>query len=77
MGLLVAAPKPDGNRRVSLKASAMDPAEEIIHVTNLHEFTAFQGSTQDPLIIAVTLNRETSMYTVWRLAYVEQDDAIT
>jgi anaphase-promoting complex subunit 1 len=76
MGLLVAASKPDGNRRVSLKVSALDPAEEIIHITNLHEFTAFQGSTQDPLIVAVTLNRETSMYTVWRLAYVEQDDAM-
>jgi anaphase-promoting complex subunit 1 len=74
MGLLVTASKADGNRRVSLKASAMDPAEEIIHVTNLHELNPIQGTTQDPLILAVTLNRETSMYTVWRLTYVEQDD---
>lgn len=75
MGLLVTA-KADGNRRVSLKASAMDPAEEIIHVTNLHELNTIQGSTQDTLILAVTLNRETSVYTVWRLTYVEQEDVV-
>lgn len=75
LGLLVTTAQSSSNRRAPVKALALDPAEELIHITNRGEFTATQPDIQDPLILAVTLNRETSMYTVWRLTYVEQEDS--
>jgi anaphase-promoting complex subunit 1 len=75
LGLVVTAAKPGGNRRVSIKAHTLDPAEELIHVTNRDEFATIQPDMQDPLILAITLNRGTSMYTVWRVNYVEQEDS--
>jgi anaphase-promoting complex subunit 1 len=76
MGLVVTAGSSDGSRRTSLKTLALDPAEEIIHVTERGEFSSIESSNCDPLILAMTVNRETSICTVWRVTYVEQEDII-
>jgi anaphase-promoting complex subunit 1 len=76
MGLLVTASKTEDNRRTSLQASTMDPAEEIIHITQRDDFKSITGTTQDALILAITLNRDTSMYTVWRMTYVEHEESL-
>ncbi|KAJ8063692.1 hypothetical protein OCU04_007557 [Sclerotinia nivalis] len=74
MGLVVAQPGLSdgrGKRRSSGKISTLDPSEEILHVSRPNEFSV--KDSENPLVLAITLNRETSMYTVWRLAYVGQD----
>ncbi|KAG4026143.1 hypothetical protein MFRU_044g00140 [Monilinia fructicola] len=74
MGLIVAQPGLSdgrGKRRSSGKISTLDPSEEILHVSRQNEFSA--KDSENPLVLAITLNRETSMYTVWRLAYVGQE----
>ncbi|KAI6715342.1 hypothetical protein JHW43_002084 [Diplocarpon mali] len=74
MGLVVAQPsKPSGrhNRRNSTKITALDTAEEIIHVSRRDDFSP--KTSEQPLILALTLNRETSVYTVWKFAYVGEE----
>ncbi|RAL64778.1 hypothetical protein DID88_001809 [Monilinia fructigena] len=74
MGLIVAQPALSdcrGKRRSSGKISTLDPSEEILHVSRQNEFSA--KDSENPLVLAITLNRETSMYTVWRLDYVGQE----
>lgn len=73
MGLVVAQPdKPDNrtHRRSSTKLSALDTAEEILHISRRGEF---DDDPKHPLVIALTLNRDTSQYTVWKLAYIGQE----
>ncbi|KAG0647308.1 Anaphase-promoting complex subunit 1 [Hyphodiscus hymeniophilus] len=72
MGLVVARPtKPTGrgHRRSSIKITALDTAEEILHISGRTDFSSLDSE----LILALTLNRETSMYTVWRLSYIAQE----
>ncbi|TVY71499.1 Negative regulator of mitosis, partial [Lachnellula suecica] len=73
MGLVVAEPKSDSrsHRRSSGKAHTLDPAEEILHVSRRGEFS--DTKSDNPLVLALTLNRETSMYTVWRLSYISEE----
>ncbi|KAK2628833.1 hypothetical protein QTJ16_001936 [Diplocarpon rosae] len=74
MGLVVTQPsKPSShhNRRKSTKITALDTAEEIIHVSRRDEFSP--KTSEQPLILALTLNRETSIYTVWKFAYVGEE----
>ena len=73
MGLVVAQPdKPEGRsrRRSSTKLSALDTAEEILHISRRGEFN---DDPEHPLVIALTLNRDTSQYTIWKLAYIGQE----
>ncbi|KAI9743249.1 MAG: Anaphase-promoting complex subunit 1 [Claussenomyces sp. TS43310] len=74
MGLIVAKSKAGYQRRASLKTVCLDPTEELIHVSKSGDFSSIQSPNFEPLILAVTLNRDTSMYTVWRVAYVEQEE---
>lgn len=73
MGLVVAQINKSenrGHRRASTKVTALDAAEEILHVSRPGEFTQ---DTEHPLVLALTFNRETSMYSVWKLDYVGQE----
>lgn len=73
MGLVVAQPHKSesrGHRRSSTKISALDAAEEILHISHRGEFNK---DTEHPLVLALTLNRETSHYSVWKLAYIGQE----
>lgn len=74
MGLVVAQPGLSdgrGKRRSSGKIATLDPSEELLHISRPNEFSS--KDSENPLVLAITLNRETSMYTVWRLAYVGQE----
>ncbi|PQE20624.1 anaphase-promoting complex subunit 1 protein [Rutstroemia sp. NJR-2017a BBW] len=75
MGLVVAQPTiTEGRgRRSSGKITSLDTAEEILHVSRPSEFPT--KDAEHPLVLAITLNRETSMYTVWRLTYIGQETA--
>jgi anaphase-promoting complex subunit 1 len=73
MGLVVAQPPKSesrGHRRSSTKISALDTAEEILHISHRGEFNK---DTEHPLVLALTLNRETSHYSVWKLSYIGQE----
>ena len=76
MGLVVAKPAKSpnrGRRRSSIKATTLDTAEEILHVSRRDDFSP--KNSKDPLILALTLNRETSMYTVWKVAYAGDESS--
>lgn len=53
-------------------SNLLDPAEELLHIENIRlPGTNFQG---EDLIIAVTVNREANLYSIWRIKYLQHDD---
>ncbi|CZT42602.1 related to bimE protein [Rhynchosporium secalis] len=71
IGLVVAQPSKSFHHKSRShvgKITALDASEEILHVSRRGEFSP--QNSERPLILALTLNRETSMYTVWKFAYV-------
>ncbi|KAF4980899.1 hypothetical protein FZEAL_3184 [Fusarium zealandicum] len=58
----------------SRKLAFLDAAEEVLHVEEIKIPGALTQDLSQPLIIAVTINRETSEYTVWRLTYLQHED---
>ncbi|KAK0725562.1 hypothetical protein B0H67DRAFT_607790 [Lasiosphaeris hirsuta] len=62
-----------GRRRDSTGSLFLNPAEEIVHIEAIKIPSEALESRTD-LNIAVTVNRETSMYSIWRLNYLENDD---
>ncbi|KAJ8125831.1 hypothetical protein O1611_g7807 [Lasiodiplodia mahajangana] len=65
------------SRRPSDRAPRfLDRAEEILHVEEIQTDIPNQDSS-DKVIIAVTANRDTSMYTIWRLFYLPSSDPFT
>lgn len=74
MGLVVAQilkPEGRGHRRSSTKIMTLDTAEEILHVSRRGDISP--GYSDNSIVLVLTLNRETSMYTVWKLSYVGQE----
>lgn len=74
MGLVVAQadkPRKGGRRRSSTRPTMLDAAEEILHITGPNRFSS--GDSEHSTVLAVTLNRETSVYNVWELTYVGQE----
>ncbi|KAM7190155.1 hypothetical protein V8F33_009632 [Rhypophila sp. PSN 637] len=64
-------PKASSRRRSSVASLFLDPAEEILHV----EAIKLPGSlARSDVNLAVTINRETSMYSIWRMAFLETED---
>jgi anaphase-promoting complex subunit 1 len=51
----------------------LDRSEEILHVQTV-KIPRVSGAGSDELTIAVTVNLETNMYTIWRLTYLENED---
>jgi anaphase-promoting complex subunit 1 len=62
-----------GKRRSSIKSPFLDPAEEILHIESVK--LPAQTPAEEDLVLAVTVNRERSMYTVWRMVYLTAEDA--
>ncbi|KAI1822479.1 hypothetical protein F4861DRAFT_389067 [Xylaria intraflava] len=52
----------------------LDRAEEILHIEEISQANGSIQSRDDKVILAVTANRETSMYTVWRVSYLPNRD---
>ncbi|KAI1305134.1 hypothetical protein F5Y03DRAFT_356601 [Xylaria venustula] len=80
LGLIVTEPdrstKSKSRRKSDRSPQFLDRAEEIIHVEEIRTGRPAQ-SRDDKIILAVTANRDTSMYTVWRLAYLPRHDSFT
>ncbi|OLN90040.1 Negative regulator of mitosis [Colletotrichum chlorophyti] len=78
LGLVVT--RPDGaardkRRKSSAKSPAfLDPAEEILHIEEIKHPNAPKTKNTEPLILAVTINREASTYAVWRVTYIKNED---
>lgn len=49
------------------KSPFLDLAEEILHVETV----------QEDLVLAITANRETNLYTIWQLTYIQNEDVFT
>lgn len=80
LGLVVSQPdKPSKGRkrRTSPRTPFLDPAEEIIHVEAVRRPGQPRTDAVDDLVLAITVNRETSMYTIWRLVYLKPEDLFT
>lgn len=60
------------HRSKSPRAGFLDPMEELLHIEEIKlPGSCFHG---EQVVIGVTVNREASMYTIWRLKYLEHDD---
>ncbi|KXX73439.1 Negative regulator of mitosis [Madurella mycetomatis] len=76
LGLVVTHPdRPvtSKRRQSSTGPLFLAPSEEILHVEAV-KVPRVAGEKSGDLTIAVTCNRETNMYTIWRLNYLENDD---
>lgn len=78
LGLVVTDQEPqktNGLRRnAAKKPPFLDPAEEILHIEEIKIPGASGHDLHQPLIIGITVNLETSNYTVWRLTYLKHED---
>lgn len=62
-------------RRASVKPpSFLDRAEEILHIEEIPATGPAAKEQSEPLTLAVTINRESSTYTVWRMSYLQRED---
>ncbi|KAI0007157.1 hypothetical protein F4779DRAFT_523165 [Xylariaceae sp. FL0662B] len=78
LGLVVTQPDRSAKRKSRRRNSDkppyfLDRAEEIVHVEEITRHGSFKRGNGN-LILAVTVNRETSMYTVWKLTYIRNED---
>lgn len=58
----------------SKRPNFLDAAEEILHIEQIELPGISAHHPHEPLIIAITINREANSYTVWRLSYLKHDD---
>ncbi|KAI0404128.1 hypothetical protein F4802DRAFT_265436 [Xylaria palmicola] len=77
LGLIVTQPDRSAKKKARRQSQKLphflDRAEEILHIEEIGTDTPTQ-SRDTKIIIAVTANRDTSMYTVWRLTYLPNSD---
>ncbi|KAK0649703.1 hypothetical protein B0T16DRAFT_325908 [Cercophora newfieldiana] len=76
IGLVVVqtgAARKQGRRRSSAGSLFLNPAEEILHIQAVNLGSDPEGRKRK-LNIAVTVNREINMYSVWKLTYLEHED---
>ncbi|KAK7935849.1 Negative regulator of mitosis [Apiospora marii] len=67
--------KQKGRRSSGRSPDFLDKAEEILHIEEIRLPNKGRESREsDQLIIAVTINRETSMYSVWQFSYLKNED---
>ncbi|KAJ9130747.1 Negative regulator of mitosis, partial [Coniochaeta hoffmannii] len=69
--------KVPGTQGVPAKSPFLDPAEEILHIESIKLPSGGEDSQEATVIVAVTVNRASSMYTVWRMAYIQNEDMFT
>ncbi|KAL1841144.1 hypothetical protein VTJ49DRAFT_7369 [Mycothermus thermophilus] len=76
LGLVVTRSESRGAGKVQRSSSGspfLARSEEILHVESV-AIPRVHPAGPAQLTIAVTVNRETNMYTVWRLSYLDNDD---
>lgn len=78
IGLVVGEPELRNRRPArktkSKKPTFLNPAEEILHIEQINLPGTDHRTIHNPLILAITMNRENGSYTVWRLKYLEHED---
>ncbi|KAG6038800.1 hypothetical protein E4U41_003664 [Claviceps citrina] len=78
IGLVVGEPgldsRPHARTSKAKKLSFLDAAEEILHVEQINLPGSDNATLKDPLILAVTINRQNGSYTVWSLQYLDHED---
>ncbi|EHA50327.1 hypothetical protein MGG_03314 [Pyricularia oryzae 70-15] len=80
LGLVVTQPDKSiksYKRRSTPKTPFLDPAEEILHIETVRQPGQSACDGAEDLVLAITVNREASNYTIWRLAYLNPDDILT
>ncbi|KAI1103401.1 hypothetical protein F4804DRAFT_232424 [Jackrogersella minutella] len=77
LGLVVTQPDRSAKRKSSRNSDKspnfLDRAEEIVHIEEVPHHQTFQRSNAK-LVVAVTVNREICMYTVWKVIYIRNED---
>lgn len=80
LGLVVTQPDTSTRHRrrrtLSRSPHLLDPAEEILHIEEIKLPSSLRNSNH-PLILAITINQETSTYGIWRLVYLQNGDPFT
>ncbi|KAH8903384.1 hypothetical protein BR93DRAFT_902379 [Coniochaeta sp. PMI_546] len=69
--------KVPGAGRGPTKSPFLDPAEEILHIESIKLASDGKTALDDSVIVAVTVNRVSNIYTVWRVAYIHNEDMFT
>lgn len=69
--------KVPGAHRGPVKSPFLDPAEEILHIESIKLPSGGDNTPDNSVVIAITVNRASSMYTVWRMAYIQNEDMFT
>ena len=80
MGLIVAMPNAPGGHKLSSNHpsenyDALNPGEDIVYISKKDEWPQDSNVDMDsvPLLLVVTLNRQTSSYTIWTAKFREKD----
>ncbi|KAK3688993.1 putative APC1 protein [Podospora appendiculata] len=77
IGLVVTQPDPnktnEGRSRSSIGSLFLNPADEILHIQAI-QLPECSDSRSSSLNIAVTVNRDNSIYSVWRVSYLHNED---
>ncbi|KAK3400415.1 putative APC1 protein [Sordaria brevicollis] len=79
IGLVVTNPEKEKTHKrrqgggASSTSKFLSPAEEIVHVEAI-KIPGYASASHGEACIAVTVNRENSRYSVWRLTYLENQD---
>ncbi|KAK2792422.1 Anaphase-promoting complex subunit 1 [Onygenales sp. PD_12] len=81
MGLVVASnPSLSSHDKGSTtNFEALDPAEEVLYVSPRDEAALGMSRVEErhPLLLLVTLNEKTGMYTIWTARYRDKDSALS
>ena len=76
MGLVVTSDSQKNASR-STTPESLSPAERLLYISSPDEFSHMQGSrpNEHPTILALTVNRQTDMYSIWTVSYLEPEPA--
>ncbi|KAI2603574.1 uncharacterized protein GGS25DRAFT_99221 [Hypoxylon fragiforme] len=77
LGLVVTPPdksiRPKARRGSEKSPIFLDRTEEIVHIEDITHYQSAKRR-KGKLIIAVTVNKETCMYSIWKLTYITNED---
>ncbi|ORY67122.1 uncharacterized protein BCR38DRAFT_364356 [Pseudomassariella vexata] len=81
LGLVVTQPDRSSKRKARQSSEKvpcfLDRAEEILHIEELPRLSGTSDKNgKDKLVLVITMNRETSMYSVWRFTYIQNADPL-
>ncbi|RDA92755.1 hypothetical protein CP533_1413 [Ophiocordyceps camponoti-saundersi (nom. inval.)] len=63
-----------GRKTTLGRPAFLDPVEELLHIERIQLPVASAQLLKEPLVLGVTVNRETNSYSIWRLTYLSRED---